>query len=327
MPLDSDLPVLPRLCIVLPCYNEEATLKKTIVKVKEKLDLLIKLQFISGNSCMFFVDDGSQDSTWDIISHNSMVSYGQIQGIRFAANRGKEIALWFGCVEGGKIADLVACMDADLQFDLNALDKFLECYREGYELVYGIKLNRGNENILRRGSARLFYAVMSMLGSPVCNNHTDYCLMTKRVCQALSEYCESHIIFRGLLKNLGFRQKSVEFVVFDRDDGESHFSMNKLISLSIDAITSFSVAPLRIIALVGFCVFLIGALMSSYSLMCFIYGMPPDGYTTLICSIWLLGGLGMLSMGIIGEYLGKIYIEAKKRPRSFVCERVNGMNA
>lgn len=317
---------MPRLCVVLPCYNEECVLKRTIVDVRNKLDYFIKKQWISDNSFILFVDDGSTDSTWDIISDFCQVPFTRMLGIRFAANRGKEVALWTGCVEGAKYADFVACMDADLQFDLNALDEFIASYKDGYELVYGIKLNRGKESKLKRISASVFYAIMRMLGSPVCNNHTDYCLMSKKVCYALSEYRETHMIFRGLLKNLGFKQKSIEFNVLDRAVGKSHFSICKLLSLSLDAITSFSVAPLRLIALGGICVFLTGILMSAYSLVRFLNSSPPDGYTTLACSMWLLGGLGMLSMGIVGEYAGKIYVEVKRRPRSFICERTNGWN-
>ena len=315
-----------RLCIVLPCYNEEKTLRKTISEVEKKLVGLIGEGLISQDSYMLLVDDGSRDSTWSIIAECSSLFPERVSGMRFAANQGKETALWAGCVEAGEEADFVACMDADLQFDINALDDFLKSYYEGYELIYGVKRNRGKEMFLKTIFAAMFYRLMSFLGSPIVKNHTDYCLMSKSVCKALSEYRETHMIFRGLLRKVGFRQKSVEFDVLDRSEGESHFSIKKLISLSVDAITSFSAAPLRLIALVGVLIFIIGILMSVYSLVCFLNSSPPDGYTTLACSMWLLGGLGMLSIGIVGEYAGKIYVEVKRRPRCFVRERTKGRN-
>lgn len=312
-----------RLCIVLPCYNEEKLLRKTISEVEKKLVCLIEEGLISQDSYMLLVDDGSRDSTWSIIAECSSLFPGRVRGMRFAANQGKETALWAGCVEAGVEADFVACMDADLQFDINALDDFLKFYYEGCELVYGVKKNRGKEMFLKTIFAALFYKLMSFLGSPIVKNHTDYCLMSKSVCNALSEYRETHMIFRGLLRKVGFRQKSVEFDVLNRKDGESHFSMAKLISLSLDAITSFSVAPLRLIACGGSVVFLCGIIMTAYSVKCYFDGsLPPDGYTTLACSLWLLGGIQMLCMGILGEYMGKIYMESKRRPRFYVSERV-----
>ena len=303
------------LCIVLPCYNEEQTLRRTIIAVEEKLNQLHEQKQIAKESCMLFVDDGSRDSTWSIIEECSQLMPGKVKGIRFASNRGKEIALWTGCVEAGKRADIVTCMDADLQFDINALDEFLKCYYEGFELIYGVKRNRGKEMFLKPIFAAIFYKLMSFLGSPIVKNHTDYCLMSKSVCNALSEYSETHMIFRGLLRKVGFRQKSIEFDVLDRSEGESHFSIKKLISLSVDAITSFSVAPLRLVACGGMIVFLVGVIMTVYSLVCYFNGsVPPDGYTTLACSLWLLGGVQMLCMGILGEYIGKLYMEAKRRP-------------
>lgn len=312
-----------RLCIVLPCYNEEKMLRRTISEVGKKLDCLIGKEQISPDSYMLFVDDGSRDSTWSIISECSSLFPGRVSGMRFAANQGKETALWTGCVEAGKNAGLIACMDADLQFDINALDEFLKCYYEGYDLIYGVKRNRGKEMFLKTIFAAFFYKLMGFLGSPIVKNHTDYCLMSKSVCNALSEYSERYMIFRGLLRRVGFRQKSVEFDVLDRSEGESHFSIRKLISLSLDAITSFSVVPLRIIACGGAVIFLCGIIMTIYSVVYYFNGsLPPDGYTTLACSLWLLGGIQMLCMGILGEYMGKMYMEAKGRPRCYVAERV-----
>lgn len=315
--------IKPKLCIVLPCYNEEESLVRTINEVKKKIQELIDTDIISGDSHALFVDDGSTDSTWKMIEDACKSCPERVQGIRFASNCGKEIALLAGCCEARKTADVVVCMDADLQFDINALNEFLKYYYEGYELVYGVKRNRGREPWLRKVCSSIFYKTMQLLGSPVCNNHTDYCLMTKNVCNALAGYEETYIIFRGLLKELGFRQKQVFFDVIDRKEGESRFSYRKLLSLSINAITSFSVVPLRMIALSGILIFLVGMLLSFYSVVEYFKGTPPSGYTTLACSMWILGGMGMLCVGIAGEYIGKIYMEVKRRPRFYISERTD----
>lgn len=311
-----------RLTIVLPCYNEERGLERTIEVVSRKIADLVAAGAVSPDSNMLFVDDGSTDATWKLIAENHQKNPGLVKGIRFAANRGKETALWAGMTEAGKHADIVACMDADLQFDINALDEFISCYEEGYELIYGIKKNRGKEPFIKKICAGCFYKLMAILGSPINNNHTDYCLVTNKVCEAMSYYGESFIIFRGLLKTLGFRQKQCYFNVLDREAGESHFSLRRLISLSLNAITSFSIVPLRCVALCGMLVFTVGLLMVIYSVVNFIGGVVPDGYTTLACSMWLLGGIGMLCMGVLGEYLGKLYMETKKRPRFYLSENL-----
>ena len=311
-----------RLCIVIPCYNEEASLCRTVQEVDRKLTFLIDNKRITNDSYMLLVDDGSIDSTWDIIAESHALLPERVRGLRFAANRGKETALWAGVADAEKVADMVVCMDADLQFDINAIEDFLDAYYEGYELVYGIKRNRGKESWIKTACAAAFYKLMRFLGAPIAKNHTDYCLMTRNVCNARSEYHETHLIFRGLLKNLGFKQKCIEFDVLDREKGTSHFSLTKLLALSIDAITSFSVAPLRLIALGGSIAFLIGIIMTAYSLLCYFNGsLPPSGYTTITCSMWMLGGIQMLSLGIMGEYMGKLYIEAKRRPRFYISEK------
>lgn len=312
-----------KLCIVLPCYNEEESLSRTIDEVKKKIRELVFSDIISETSHALFVDDGSTDSTWKMIEDACQLCPEKVRGIRFASNRGKEIALLAGCCEARKTADVIACMDADMQFDINALNDFLKYYHEGYELVYGIKKNRGREPWLKTACSAVFYKIMQCLGSPVCNNHTDYCLMSKNVCNALAEYGETYIIFRGLLKELGFRQKAVFFDVLDREEGRSHFSYRRLIALSINAITGFSIVPLRLIALLGFFVFLFGMILTSYSVVEYVKGTPPSGYTTLACSMWILGGMGMLCMGIAGEYIGKIYMEVKRRPRFYISERTD----
>lgn len=311
------------LCIVLPCFNEEAGIGKTVNAVAEKLKSLRDSGRITPESCMLFVDDGSRDGTWGKICQMHSSRFAPIKAIRFAGNRGKEYALLAGVEEAKILADVIICMDADLQFDIQAVDNFLRLYAEGYDIVYGIKRNRGKEYFYKTIAAGLFYSIMGKLGSPVIRNHTDYCLITRQVAQALAEYGETNVIFRGIIRSLGFKQISCEFDVLDRADGESHFSVRKLVNLSMDAITSFSIAPLRLISGIGFAVLLVGFGMIFWTIADALRGITPSGYATLNCSIWFIGGMTMLCLGIVGEYLGKLYMEAKKRPRYFIAEKLN----
>lgn len=311
---------VPRLCIVMPCYNEEAGLPSTVNTVHGKLRRLLDEGKVAEGSSMLFSDDGSKDATWSIIESAHEKFAKEVKAVKLAANRGKEYALWAGIMEARKHADVVVCMDADLQFDIDAIDEFLGVHAEGYELVYGIKKSRGAEPLYKRIFSSAFYALMNRLGSPIDKNHTDYCLMTRHVCDALAEYGETNLIFRGLLKQLGFKQCPCHFDVKDREAGESHFSPIKLINLSLDAITSFSVAPLRVIVFIGCLVLLIGIAMVIWTVVDAFLGITPGGYATLACSLWFLGGLGMMCLGVVGEYLGKLYMEAKKRPRYHVVE-------
>lgn len=312
----------PRLCIVMPCYNEESGIRTTIEKVNEKLAQLEEKGLIAKESCMLFADDGSKDCTWELLSEASAEYPETVKAARLAGNRGKEYAVWAGVMEARFLADVVVVMDADLQFDIEAVDEFLQLHREGYDMIYGVKKNRGSEAFYKTIASRLFYGLMQKLGSPIMKNHTDYCLMTRQVIHALSRYGETNIIFRGLLKQLGFKQTHCYFEVKDREEGESKFSLSKLINLSLDAITSFSVAPLRMIAGFGFVIFAISLIMIAYTCVGFFQGNPPDGYATLTCSLWFLGGIGLSCMAIMGEYMGKLYMEAKKRPRYYISERL-----
>ena len=311
----NTVPGSPILYIVMPCFNEEAGLVDTVNTVLQKLQQLQSDGKVSAASAMLFSDDGSKDATWQIIESAHAQYPDKVKAVKLAANRGKEYALWAGVMEARLHADAVVCMDADLQFDIDAIDEFLALRAQGYELVYGIKKSRGAEPFYKRIFSSLFYSLMGRLGSPIQKNHTDYCLMTRQVCDALAEYGETNLIFRGLLKQLGFKQCPCYFEVKDREAGESHFSPIKLINLSLDAITSFSVAPLRFIVFLGAMVLLIGIAMIVWTIVDAFRGITPGGYATLACSLWFLGGLGMMCLGVVGEYLGKLYMEAKKRPR------------
>ena len=305
----------PLLYFVMPCYNEEQGLEATVAAVLAKLDALESRGVIDPGSAMLFADDGSEDNTWQLIEEAYAQNPGRVKAVKLAGNRGKEYAMWAGVMEAKLHADVVITMDADLQFDLDAVEKFLELHAQGYDLVYGLKKNRGKEAFYKRWTACLFYSLMQWLGAPVIPNHSDYTLMSKQVCEALSGYGESNLMFRALVKSLGFNQCPCYFEVKDRTSGTSKFSLWQLINLGMDAMTSFSVVPLRLIGLLGWLVFLVGMVLIVWTCVDVFLGNPPSGYATLLCSMWFLGGLGMICLAVMGEYMGKMYMETKKRPR------------
>lgn len=311
------------LYIVMPCYNEEQGLEETIATVKDKLERLEMEGRVAAGSAMLFADDGSADDTWKMIASAHRMSPERVKAVRLAGNRGKEYAMWAGVMAARRHADVVVTMDADLQFDLEALDEFLSLHYQGYDLVYGLKKNRGKEAFYKKWSAGMFYALMGWLGAPVIPNHSDYTLMSKQVCEALSEYGESNLMFRALVKSLGFRQCPCYFDVKDRMNGASKFSARQLINLGMDAMTSFSVVPLRLIGCLGWLVFIVGVALMVWTCVDVFLGNPPSGYATLLCSMWFLGGLGMICLAVMGEYMGKMYMETKKRPRYYISEELS----
>ncbi|MBQ4613786.1 MAG: glycosyltransferase family 2 protein [Akkermansia sp.] len=309
------------LYIVMPCFNEAACIETTIVAVSKKLDTLISAGTISCESAMLFADDGSKDTTWNIISEHHKNNK-LVKACRLAGNRGKEKALFAGLMEAKTHADIVICMDADLQHDINAIDEFLALRNQGYELIYGVKKSRGRESFFRKSTAVAFYWIAQKLGSPISQGHSDYSLMTKQVLEALSEYGESNMMFRTMLKQLGFNQCPLYFEVKNREQGESKMSLGSLLRLSIDAITSYSVTPLRFISGMGLLIFLASLAMIAWVAYDYFKLGTPNGWATVVCSLWFLGGIGMISMGVAGEYIGKIYLESKRRPRYFIKSRL-----
>lgn len=309
------------LYIVMPCYNEEAGLTTTVQAVTKVLNQLIEEGRISVDSAMLFTDDGSSDGTWSLIEQLHREN-SKVKASRLAGNRGKEYALFAGLMEAKELADIVICMDADLQHDINAIPRFLDLRAEGYELIYGLKASRGKEPFVRKITAKLFYWLMGKLGSPVMKGHADYSLMTKQVLEALEGYGERNMMFRALLKQLGFRQCPLYFEVKEREEGESKMSLRSLLRLSLDAITSFSITPLRLIGGMGFLIFLASLLMIAWAVYDYFMRGTPSGWATLTCSLWFLGGLGMISLSVVGEYIGKMYMETKKRPRYFIKTRL-----
>lgn len=309
----------PTLYIVVPCYNEEDVLPITAEKLKEKIIALINNGSVSHSSRIMFVDDGSKDKTWDLIEKLHLGSP-FFTGLKLSRNRGHQNALLGGLMTAKDRADIVISMDADLQDDIGAVDKFIEKYNEGCEIVYGVRSSRKTDTGFKRGTAQLYYKILAKMGVEVTYNHADYRLMSRRALEALSQYKEVNLFLRGLVHLVGFKTGVVEYERNARAAGESKYPLKKMIALAFEGITSFSIKPIRFITALGLGIFFISILMLIYFLITFFFGQTVQGWATIVISIWAIGGLQLLAIGIIGEYIGKIYLETKERPR-FIIER------
>lgn len=308
-----------RLMVVIPCYNEEEVLPETSRRLKEKMASLVEKGLISEDSRVLLVDDGSRDRTWELISslHKENPLF---EGVKLSRNRGHQNALLAGLMTARGRCDVSISMDADLQDDMDAMDRFLEKYREGCEVVYGVRNKRDTDTAFKRETALMFYRLMKGLGVDITYNHADYRLMSGRALDALSEFEEVNLFLRGLAPLVGFQSDVVTYDRSERFAGESKYPFKKMLAFAIDGITSFSVKPLRLITTVGLVIFVISLFMLLYALVSWITGHTVTGWTSLLASIWMIGGIQLLSLGVIGEYTGKIYNETKRRPR-FIIER------
>ncbi|MEG0691606.1 MAG: glycosyltransferase family 2 protein [Oscillospiraceae bacterium] len=308
-----------RLYIVMPCYNEEEVLLETAKQVKLKITSLISSEKIASNSRILFVDDGSKDKTWSIIEQLCQ-SDELFAGIKLAHNKGHQNALLAGLMTAKEKCHMAISMDADLQDDINAIDKMIEEYQGGSDIVYGVRSSRKKDTFFKRTTAQSFYKVMKSLGVDVIYNHADYRLMSRRALEGLAQYKEVNLFLRGIVPLIGYRYSIVEYERGERFAGESKYPLKKMLSFALDGITSFSVKPIRIITSVGFIIFIISIIALVYSLVVKFFGSTDTGWTSLICSIWMIGGIQLLSIGVIGEYVGKIYFETKARPK-FIIEK------
>lgn len=311
------------LYIVVPCYNEQEVLNETAIRLADKLARMYSDGLCSDKSRILFVDDGSKDGTWDIICdlHNN---YDCFCGLKLAHNRGHQNALWAGLMASKEQADCIISIDADLQDDIEVLDEFMRKFDAGCDIVYGVRGSRKKDTAFKRNTAQGFYKFMRILGAEVIYNHADYRLMSKRAVEALSEYDEVNIFLRGIVPDLGFKSGTVTYERHERFAGESKYPVKKMIGFAVDGITSFSVKPLKIISNAGIIISLlsiIGLLYALISKICF-----PDttvaGWTAIVASIWLLGGIQLFCLGIIGEYIGKIFSEVKHRPKYITEEKL-----
>lgn len=309
------------LYVIVPCYNEEAVLNETTKQLKEKMEKLIKEKKISSSSKVMYVNDGSKDKTWDLIKkyHKKEKLF---TGISLSRNRGHQNALLAGLMTAKKYADVVISMDADLQDDINAIDEMLEKYYAGYDIVYGVRSTRKKDSLFKKFTAISFYKLIKFLGADIVYNHADYRLTSKRVLDAFSDFHEVNLFLRGMFPLVGYKSDIVYYERKKRFAGESKYPLKKMLNFAWDGITSFSVKPLRFICVIGFVIIFISICIMIYSLIRKLTGNTVDGWTFLSISIWFIGGLQMTSIGVIGEYIGKIYSETKRRPRYIISDNL-----
>lgn len=310
------------LYIVVPCYNEEAVLHETSKRLKEKMTALINDKKISDKSRVLFVDDGSKDKTWEIIEelHDNDDLF---SGLKLSRNKGHQNALLAGLMTAKELADISISMDADLQDDINVVDQFVDKYHDGCDIVYGVRSSRKTDTAFKRGTAGMFYKFMRLLGVDIIDNHADYRLISKRALEALSQFKEVNLFLRGIVKQIGFKSDIVYYERSERFAGESKYPLKKMLAFAFDGITSFSVKPIRLVTVVGFLVFLISIGMIIYTIVQTCLGNTEAGCSSLMCSIWFLSGLQIMALGIVGEYIGKIYTEVKARPKYIIDKFIN----
>ena len=307
------------LYLVVPCYNEELVLEETTKQMCKKLKELISKKLISNKSKICFVDDGSSDNTWEIISELSKEN-NKVIGIKLSHNRGHQNALLAGLMEAKKYADMVITIDADLQQDINAIDKFVEEYYKGNEIVYGVRTSRNTDKFLKKFTSQIFYKIMSKFGCESIKNHADYRLTSKRVLNELEKYKESNLYLRGLFPYMGFKSSIIYFDVFDRFAGKSKYNFSKMLTLATDGITSFSILPIQLVFSLGVTITFISLLVLMIILILFIFNKVMLGLNIIVSCLFLICGIIVTSLGIIGEYIGKTYIETKQRPKYSIEE-------
>lgn len=309
----------PVLTIVVPCFNEEEVLGETSSQLSNLLKKIINDNLVSSESNILFVDDGSKDRTWELIEaecDNSPL----VKGLKLAKNVGHQNALIAGLETAAKQSDCVISIDADLQDDINVIPTFVEKYWEGYDIVYGVRDSRETDTFFKRNTALGFYKYMDKIGIKLVPNHADFRLMSKRALEELFKYRESNLFLRGLVPLVGFKSTKVYYDRKERFAGESKYPLKKMLAFAFEGITSFSIAPIRLVTVIGFLSLLISLVAGLYALIEEILGHTTSGWTSLIISIWFVGGLQLMGIGIIGEYIGKIYQEVKRRPR-FAIEK------
>lgn len=305
------------LYIVIPCYKEQEVLHETASRLQTKMERLISANKISPDSRVMFVNDGSTDQTWPIICElhekNPLFS-----GVNLSRNRGHQNALLAGLMTAKERADMVISMDADLQDDINAVDEMVDKFYEGCDIVYGVRSSREKDTFFKKFTAEGFYRVMNFLGADTVFNHADYRLMSKRALEGLEQFKEVNLFLRGIVPMIGYKTGVVEYERGERFAGESKYPLKKMLAFAMEGITSLSTKPLQYITGLGFLIFAVSILMLIYFIAQWAIGGTVAGWASVICSVWAIGGLILLSIGVIGEYTGKIYMETKARPRFII---------
>lgn len=309
----------PILYIVIPCYNEESVLPVTSTLFLNKLSELEAAGKIHPDSRILFVDDGSKDTTWSIIQ-GFLREDKHYEGLKLSRNRGHQNALLAGLMTAKDYADVTISIDCDGQDDINAMDQMLEEYCGGAEIVYGVRARRDTDTFFKRFSAESFYKILRLSGAEVIYNHADYRLMSRRALEGLAQFKEVNLFLRGLIPLVGFKSSSVYYDRKERVAGKSHYPLSKMLALAFNGITSLSLRPLKIITGLGIFISLISALAAAVTIIIKLVGYTVQGWTSLLCAIFLLGGIQIFCLGIIGEYIGKIYAESKERPRYIIEE-------
>ncbi|MBQ2613801.1 MAG: glycosyltransferase family 2 protein [Clostridia bacterium] len=309
------------LYAVIPCYQEEDALPETINQLGAQFAKMEQAGVISPKSRMVFVDDGSKDQTWQMIRDAAQKDT-RIEGIKLSRNVGHQNALLAGLMAVREDCDCCISVDADLQDDIEAIPEFVAAFEQGNDVVYGVRSCRKKDSVFKRTSAKAFYKLMKILGADVVENHADYRLMSRRALNALAEFSEVNLFLRGVVRLVGMPTATVTYARKQRQAGKSKYPLKKMLSFAFDGITSFSIRPIRLVWSLGMLVCFLAVLAAIYSLLAFWGGNSVSGWTSLMISIWFLGGVQLISVGVIGEYIGKIYKEVKRRPRYIIEERI-----
>lgn len=314
------------LYAVVPCYNEEEVLPQSADILRNKWQSLMDAGIISPESRITLVDDGSKDGTWRIIRDLCEEKDSLFCAVKLSRNRGHQAALLAGLEASMDRCDACVSLDADLQDDIHVIDRFIAEYNAGCDIVYGVREDRSSDSFAKRFSAQSYYKFLKLLGVDIIYNHADYRLMSRRALHALCEYRETNLFLRGIIPELGFPSAQVFYVRQTRQAGESKYTLKKMLSLAFDGITSFSVRPIRMLSVLGMLTLLTAVIMGIYTLISHFTGNTVSGWSSLMISIWFLGGLNLLALGIVGEYIGKIYGEVKRRPRYIVEQTIGNVS-
>jgi len=311
------------LAIIVPCYNEEEVLPETAQRLSGKIQQLVNEQIIDEESKIFFVDDGSSDNTWNLIVKYHAENPRHFSGIKLSKNRGHQNALLCGLLAVKDQVDAAVSIDADLQDDIDVIGRMIEKYRAGYEIVYGVRSDRKADSFFKRATAQSFYRFMRFLGVDVVYNHADFRLMGKNALEALAGYGEVNLFLRGIIPLLGFKTGIEYYSRTERLAGTSKYPLRKMLKFALEGITSFSIKPIRMITFLGIFIFTVSIAMIAYFFVRYFTGHTISGWASIACSLWGIGGLILFSIGVIGEYIGKIYLETKRRPRFYVEKFLN----
>lgn len=306
---------MDKLAIVVPCYNEEEVLKIASKALRDVLDDLVKKGKISAESFILFVNDGSKDRTWELIEEEHKEHPTQVCGVKLAGNVGHQFALTAGLITAKDMSDVTISIDADLQDDLNAIEEMIDKFHEGNDIVYGVRKERKTDSFFKRTTAQCFYKLMEMMGVKSVYNHADFRLMSRRAVEQFSKYQETNLYLRGMVPLIGYQTEKVYYDRKERAAGESKYPLKKMLALAFNGISSFSIKPISMVMGLGLCIVFFSILAAIYALVSYFTGNVEPGWTSLILSIWFLGGLQLLAIGLVGQYIGKIYMEVKHRPR------------